>query len=385
MIKKSLHEITIRDIYQLMNQKVVESRTLDYKLEVHVEDKFSNSRESRKELLRDLCAFANTDGGDLIIGVREENGSPSNIEGMETKNIDSLKLLIDNIIIDGIEPNIQYDIKTIPFKNGRFIIILRVYKNLMEGPYRVCYKNENKFYGRQSSRKYELDVSELRSKFNFTIKVQDEIEKIREKGIKKAYHTQHPIYFPHKSLMLLHLVPIMAFEKQVNLKEIKNLQNYFMPFYSGNKSFSKWNFDGYLSYNQTNGGDSYLQVYDNGVIEIVDGHFLNNHEQFPIDEIEKQLIHKLKNEYLIGIQKLGVQMPVFLYLTFINVKGYSVSDPMAEDKIKLDRKELKFPQIVIHDYKDIENIEQILNPTFERMWRSFGLSRGYGFYYLNGK
>lgn len=380
VINKRLDEVTIDDIYQLKRNGIIESRTLDYKLLIHVEDKYHNSTESRKELMRDLCAFANTDGGDLIIGIREDKGIPVSIEGIDSKNIDSLKLLLDNLIIDGIEPHIQYDIKAIPLRKERFILIIRVYKNWIESPYRTSYKREHRFYGRQSSRKYELDVSELRSRFNFTVKVKEEIEKIRDNGVKKVYHNQHPFNFPCKSILMLHLIPILAFEKRVKLHRVSPMKEYFSPLNATGVIENKWNFDGFLSYNKNNGVEnSYAQLYESGVLEVVDSHYLDKDGVLDIDELEKILIHRLKNNYLQGFKELKIQTPIFMYLSLVNVKNLYITDPLV-GKIHLDRKNLLFPQIIIHDYKDIENIENIIQPNFELMWRSFGLTKGYSYY-----
>ena len=44
-----------------------------------------------EELLKDVSSFANTEGGDLIIGMTEDGGIPKEVCGFETKDPDGYK------------------------------------------------------------------------------------------------------------------------------------------------------------------------------------------------------------------------------------------------------------------------------------------------------
>lgn len=76
MIAKTLEEITLQDIEDLRSNEVSEGLTLDYKLTLP-----GTGADDRKEFLRDITAFANSAGGDLVYGVRERgDGIPEAVE-----------------------------------------------------------------------------------------------------------------------------------------------------------------------------------------------------------------------------------------------------------------------------------------------------------------
>ena len=78
-----------------------ESTTLDYKVE-----NYPPTEGGRKECAKDISAFANRDGGLLIIGVREASGVPTEIVGVPSEAIDSSILWLESVARSGINPHV---------------------------------------------------------------------------------------------------------------------------------------------------------------------------------------------------------------------------------------------------------------------------------------
>ncbi len=98
MIAKALEDITIQDLDDLRNNELSEGFTLDYKLTLPGTD-----ADDRKEFLRDVTAFANTAGGDLVFSIRERgDGVAKAVEGVELINPDETALRLENMIRDAI-------------------------------------------------------------------------------------------------------------------------------------------------------------------------------------------------------------------------------------------------------------------------------------------
>ena len=93
MLDRPLHEITYADLDQFVQEKRPEGKSLDYK-----RDSYGGKDDDKKELLKDVSSFANTQGGDLIIGVDEEQGLPTSIPGVAVGDIDKEKLRLEEII-----------------------------------------------------------------------------------------------------------------------------------------------------------------------------------------------------------------------------------------------------------------------------------------------
>ena len=68
MLDHSLEKIGFGDINRFVQEKWSEGKTVDYK-----RDSYGSKDEDKKELLKDVSSFANSQGGDILIGV-DENG-----------------------------------------------------------------------------------------------------------------------------------------------------------------------------------------------------------------------------------------------------------------------------------------------------------------------
>jgi predicted HTH transcriptional regulator len=85
--QKKLDELTESDLYKLKDNKIRESRFIEYKKRGY---DTSNSKEAT-EMLADITAFANADGGYLLIGIDEEskkNPIPRAINGIADSQVE---------------------------------------------------------------------------------------------------------------------------------------------------------------------------------------------------------------------------------------------------------------------------------------------------------
>ena len=79
MIKKDIDQITEEDLQALIDNSVLEIKTIEYKQSLP-----SNAESAKKEFLADVSSFANASGGDIIYGIVEdkETGTPKSLEGL---------------------------------------------------------------------------------------------------------------------------------------------------------------------------------------------------------------------------------------------------------------------------------------------------------------
>jgi hypothetical protein len=88
---------TLEKIQEMINTGREEALNLDYKA--------SEALSNKKELAKDVSAFANSDGGTIVYGVIEENHKPISIdEGINPTKL--TKETIENVINDNIKPRI---------------------------------------------------------------------------------------------------------------------------------------------------------------------------------------------------------------------------------------------------------------------------------------
>src|SRR5437899_3178998 len=121
MINTRLEDNGSAQILDLISSAVREGRSLDYK-----EVLPGNSDSEKKEFLADVSSFANTVGGDLLIGIAESNGIPTHLTGVPTEDLDKEILRLDSIIRDGIDPRIRYQIKPVQMSGSSPVLVIRI-------------------------------------------------------------------------------------------------------------------------------------------------------------------------------------------------------------------------------------------------------------------
>ena len=161
MIQKALEDIEPTDFQNLVDDKVRENKTIEYKLQLP-----DNTNTDKARFLAVVSSFSNADGGDLLLGVKEAKGAPTELPGIELADPDKEVLRLDQIIANGLEPRLpRVDIRPVKLNDARYVVVIRVAKSWVF-PHRV--KQNNHFYGRNSAGKYPLDVGEIRTAFTLS-------------------------------------------------------------------------------------------------------------------------------------------------------------------------------------------------------------------------
>jgi len=367
------------DLQALIANQVLELKTLEYKRSLP-----GNADSEKKEFLADVSSFANAIGGCLIYGIAMEGGVPTRLEGLEVENADQEKSRLENILRDGLQPRIMgHNIDIIKLSNSKVVFVIRIPKS-WDGPHRVIFQGCDKFYSRNSNGKYPMDVTELRVAFISSETVAEKSRKFREERVAKIYANDTPAPVHDTAKLVLHLVPLISFSpgQRYDINRVKSKFNTIID-----AGQSRWNFDGLLAHCD----GSYAQLYKNGLIEAVDATILYprfNKEKFiPYVALEEDLIRTL-GKYFPLSEELQVDPPIFVFLSFVGVKGYSMPLPRERLFMKdypfqnlIDREILLIPEVYIESY----NIspDQVLKPCFDSIWNACGFPECPN--YKNGK
>ncbi|MBF8303760.1 MAG: Divergent domain protein [Dehalococcoidia bacterium] len=381
MNEKKIDEITEEDLQALIDNSVLEGKTREYKQSLP-----SDSESDKKEFLADISSFANASGGDLIYGIIEDRntGIPKTLEGLTVDNVDQEIGKLDNMIRTGIEPRISgIIIKPVKLSNSKTTLIIRVSKS-WNSPHRVCFRGHDKFYSRSTNGKYPLDVAELRIAFTLSETITERIRKFREDRISKIFVNETPVPFYNTAKIVLHLIPIISFNPAqiYAISEIASHPEQMAPIYCSGWN-NRYNLDGFLTYSggREEKSHSYIQFFRNGIVEAVEGLLLKPYNDegkllIPSIAYEKALLESLPN-YLSILKRLNVPLPVFVFLTLLGVKGYSMAVDRSRffrDEVHtIDRDVLLLPEIVIESYDDIA--EDVLRPCFNSIWNACGFPR----------
>ena len=182
-----LDKIDEASIQRLRSMAVAESPYLDYKQET-----YGDSGNDRSEFLADISSFANTLGGDIVIGVAETNGLPTALTPFRGDS-DAEKRRLEQMALSGLEPRIpNLQIKSIPIAAGGHIIVIRVPRSFVP-PHRVIARDSNRFWARAGTTKYQPNVEQLRRLFNDAPQLVDRIRSFQTDRVVKIAAGETPI------------------------------------------------------------------------------------------------------------------------------------------------------------------------------------------------
>ena len=149
---KPLQELGFEDIERLKQNKICESQILDYKSQL-VED---------SKLLKQVSAFANTQGGYIVFGLEEtgRGGYPKEIPGIDKSQANKERL--EQIILGNIQPRLNVKIAAIEHRDpSRAIVVMQIPNSYLK-PH--MNGNDKRFYRRyefQALPMTEIEVSNM--------------------------------------------------------------------------------------------------------------------------------------------------------------------------------------------------------------------------------
>lgn len=385
MIQKKLSEITKDDLKQLIDNQVIEGKTLEYKSILP-----TNGDEDKKEFLADVSSLANTDGGDLIFGISEDKKEIKQDFGIEMLNADTEIQRLENMIRDGISPRIDVDLQMVDVGDKKSVLIIRV-KPSLNSPHRVIFKNSNRFFKRNSNGKYEMDVFELKNAFGANGNLIDSIREFRRKRVFDLKANSGPVRLENvDSFLTVHIVPLSGIvdSNKLTSKQLLDLKEHRLelrPLYASGWN-TRINLDGVCAYSMNNGKtSSYTQIFRNGSTEGFDSLMIaprsaygeTDVKKIPMVAIERKLIDFVQKSLEL-LKKLEVEPPYFIFITLTGIKGYIIqSSNWAIDNEEISESDIYLPEVVINDFE--EDVAKALRPVFDMVWNASGSSRSYGY------
>ena len=388
MIPKNFDDITKADIDLLVDNKVSEIKTLEYKQELP-----GRQDKDKKEFLADISSFANASGGDVIYGIKEavdengkKTGEPEAVVPLKGVNADEAKLWIEDLVRTGIEPRIGIQVKGISGygDDGKgFVILVRIAQSFAS-PHMVKLGKSSRFYCRNSAGKYQLDVQEIRNAFLATDSQAERIRSFLQDRLAKIMADETPLRLSTHHRLVLHIVPLSSFlnRKRLDLSDEDKLLH-FHPILAGSVNY-RYNLDGFLAYKahrDRGTSESYCQVFFDGSVEAVYANVLrteggNTPEMgqtalIPSKACEASVVSAIKG-YFGGYKTLGIEAPVVVSMTLLGCKGaYMLTDFFSSDSHPIDRDCVQLPEVTADSLG--AEIPTVMKPIFDAVGNACGL------------
>lgn len=369
-----LDKVTEADLIALCSTGVPESPVIDYK-----QESYGNSDSDKREFLADVSAFANTLGGDIVIGMAEFGGLPTGIAPL-TCDIDAEIRRLESVALSGVEPRIpNLRIRPIAVSGGQ-VLIVRVPRSFTP-PHRVIAQGSNRFYARAGTQKYEPNVGQLRHLFTDVPSMLERIRSFHADRLVKIAAGDTPLRLGTLGKVVLHVIPLPCFADGRMADLVSQMQkSTYVPLpldEVGIPPQSTVNLDGFLNYTQVSGMRSaYVQFFRNGAVEGV-GELRSDDNvasRFISRDLTNLVVSRVR-QYLDVLKSHDLGLPVYVFLSFCNAtrvvyRHADVSGIGWHDRGPLSREIVSLPEVYIDTF-DVDVIDA-MRPAFNTLWNAFG-------------
>jgi hypothetical protein len=250
----------------------------------------------------------------------------------------------------------------------------------------VIFQQSERFWGRNSSGKYPLDVNELRAAFTLSGTVMERIRSFRTDRIIAISNNETPVPMNPGPKMVMHCIPTESFAGQPQYELIPFYKNHARLPAIGNRGYSRrLNLDGLIVGDGQGAyvGDTYTQLYRNGIIEVVTGPgwvFERDGQKWIASEgYEKQLLDYLPTCFRV-LKEIEASTPVIVSLTLTNARGLGMANQRSFPLtyiFPIDKWTLALPETLVQDFS-MEPVK-ILKPMFDFIWNACGYEASMNF------
>jgi hypothetical protein len=219
---RPLRNIRENDVRNIVGSGLEEHLQLEYKSAL-----YADGERGRRELLQDICMFANTAGGILLIGVpelRDEQGQPTGVPdpagvlGLDVPNPESVLAAYDARVMESIEERLSLESASIEVGDGRYVLALRV-PNSANKPHSVRHEGHIYFPARRERQRYAMNVREIKDLVMRTASRLHEAKDMLRSSFLEVPRTNHLPY------LMIGIIPVFFDDFLVDVRRAEVLQS----------------------------------------------------------------------------------------------------------------------------------------------------------------
>jgi hypothetical protein len=371
---RALSDIDEGDLAELITTRTRESQTLEFKRE-----SYGRADEDIREMLRDISSMCNTFGGDLLIGVDEDDeGVAVGLPGIE--NADNEAHRIVSSILSNIDVRLSGILTHIvPLNSGRCVLVIRIPRG-HQGPHMITFKGLHQFWVRHDRQKSRMSVHEIKEA---CIRNENAMERL-ERFIGERQDLFKALYTPKMGDACLFVSATSLFPTQeiVDVRDSALREMLYRPpnqKSSWNLEFNEWPrpcLNGLLVKKADRLPE--LEVFRNGHVELRMTNILTNQTPDPhIYLAERTIIGYTVNLFRLAktiYSHLIVVDPIVISMTLTRIqdvylKRHPAADPFIDRIEKWDNIDQKIDAITVDSLDDSDQNARLL---LDRVWQAYG-------------
>lgn len=385
MIPAPIDDIRWSHIADLIDGGASESGYLEFKRELP-----GGTDGAKREFLKDVSAFANASGGDIIYGIEEKDGVASKIVSSNVSDRDAEELRLGAIVRDNLAPRLAgFTLKWVEPNppDGAVVLLARVHRSGV-APHMVTFKEWSKFFRRVRTANHQLDVHELREAFLKAAVRRESAEAFREERVALIAAGAGAVPLRSSQLLVVHFVPLRTSEEASDdsAQRIAVLAErdpgVWQPMGRTGPASHLWSIDGFCAYDARRASEDktthrYALMMRTGAAEFA-AHLGWGGSGYAI---EKQ-IDDCVSRYLRAMRVLEEDQPFAVFVSLLDVRGRRLADGPVwdeEDTVRpyeIDRDRVLLPEVVVAGISETSDaLSAKLKQLYRVMWQASGLER----------
>jgi hypothetical protein len=360
-----------------------ESQTLDFKRSLPgTEDK------AKHEFLKDVAAFANASGGDLVFGIQESAGHADHIVPIQiaADPIDATKRRLGQVLDGGLEPRVDGVVMhAVPVKAGGYVLIVRVPASFQR-PHRSRVANHWQWPVRAETHIVDLTYDQIRDAFDRSATIAERARRFRDERLTGVLTgtTGRPLRAGPR--LVVHLIPLASIAGKAS-PDVRTLyhagyQEFMFPDWGG--ATRSFNLDGLVVYPGKHAAHiAYTQVFRTGAMETV--RWVGSlHAQDKVDQetipsgVASGLLRDALTKFLAAAGRWNIAGPAIAAAALLDIgkfqfwyqpRGYFTQRNAS------DRSNIILPEVWIEELSAVENPDTIARPLLDTLWQSFDMER----------
>lgn len=355
-----------------------ESQTLDFKRELPALD-----ARGRHEFLKDVCAFANADGGDLVYGISDHNGGAGELTPIVGGNADAVRRRLTQIADAGLEPRVSgISISEVALAGGGFVLIVRVPVSF-DAPHRYHLESNTRFVVRNGTVTSDMTYDQIRTAFDRSATLAERARQFRQERCVSIAKGRGWRPLAPGPIAAVHLIPLAALSRRTSVDVGALHDGEYMTFAQtrpswGHATTRTLNLDGLVVY-PGQGADAqvpaFSQIFRTGCLETVRhvGHANEGPGIIP-STVLAGFVRSMVQAFTRGAVLNGFLGPALLGVSLLRVTnvrlglGDRYANAIAQEA---DRGNLLAPETWIAALDGLTDVDPIVRPVLDILWQCF--------------
>jgi hypothetical protein len=380
MLPRQPRDVTEATLDEVCRTGWPESQTLDFKQELPGVD-----ARGRNEFLKDVCAMANADGGDLVYGIAEEDGAAHALAPVARGAADEAQRRLTQIVDGGIEPRVTgISMHAVPLGARGFVLVLRVPSSL-DAPHRYRLENQHhRFVRRNGTVNSDMTYDQIRAAFQRSATLIEKARAFRAERCEAIAtgRAWQPLPGP---IAVVHLMPFAAFggHQSVDVGALHD-GNYMAVAQTrprwGPMTSRTLNLDGLIVHPAQQPAVmvfAYSQVFRSGCLETARNarHSLHPGPEVIIPStVLAAFVRNMVIAFTAAAVQLGFPGPAALGVSLLEVADVRLGLGNRYSRYigpTADRRNLLVPETVIPALDGLTDVDSVVRPTLDILWQCF--------------